>query len=389
MKIYHRSAWIAGIALVLSLGYSNCGRVGPADVLTASTLGRDICSERLKLEYKETYFPFLSTTCHSCHGNAHGSSDLNTSFNSFLSRSIATIDYKAVTAHGGNSFSAAVNQPILDSFKPRYAVANDDYMSCKARIGSGSFYDIRLLSQAIPNLPTPAGADDGWVEMTWDVETQAKDPALGKRLKSIFKIQIRRYMNQGQTIGAQFRNPRLTLINGQTAVKVSGLRLYVDEKWMDQITTYDHLDVNVEVGAERPLADGLSAAVLVMNPLPSAPVLAVEFRGVGAPNGTVNETPAPEIGNEDGTPKPVTVTYAQLMSSGNTMGVFANHCIVCHNSSTASGSLNLTNYNAARAAINSINSRMNDAGRPMPPAGILSANLREYVGIWVDNGGPQ
>ena len=110
-----------------------------------------------------------------------------------------------------------------------------------------------------------------------------------------------------------------------------------------------------------------------------------------------SQTPKPDSGGGIITPVPVPipdvpipsagVTFTQLNNSQSQYRVFNRSCVGCHNS--GSGRLDLTNYDAAKAASSLIIQRINSATMPMPPTGLLRQNDRDLVRSWVNAGHPR
>jgi mono/diheme cytochrome c family protein len=80
------------------------------------------------------------------------------------------------------------------------------------------------------------------------------------------------------------------------------------------------------------------------------------------------------------------IKFSQLAASG---GIFSNSCFGCHNATNPKGSLDLTNYAAAKLAAINIKSRVNNPNNPMPTGGLLPQVQRDTISAWVDQGAPQ
>lgn len=398
---FKKSMVVLAVAVTAML-YTNCGRVSPSNFLVASSLGLDRCSGKLKKVYEQTYYTFLSNSnnCNSCHqhSNSFGSKDLNTSFNSFLSRSLSTIDYKAVTAHGGNSNSAA-NQPVIDSFKTQYRAGYSEYVACKATEDlTAVTADILLVSKKLPTLADHNNqANSGWVTMTWQVETEAREAALGQLLKASISIQVRRYKSGTLNMGLQFRNPMLTLATGQSPIHIEALKIFVNDQEASDVTSYEYLNLLVSDTTPTAMAPS-SGAPSYVGTFDTTTDIALELAGVGEPPPPplVDMPPPPVAPEPVATPTPVQVvlptrvTYAELVANTGAYNVFfKNNCLNCHSAAGMAGGLNLESYPAAMAAAAKIKLRVNDAVAPMPTAGLMSQFERDLVGIWVDGGAPQ
>ncbi|WP_459211443.1 c-type cytochrome domain-containing protein [Aquimarina rhabdastrellae] len=71
--------------------------------------------------------------------------------------------------------------------------------------------------------------------------------------------------------------------------------------------------------------------------------------------------------------------------------IMFNNCITCHGGPSPSAGLDLTTYQNVRASAESSNmiQRMNDIANPMPPSGVLSAQIRQQMDKWVADGFPE
>lgn len=387
---FHRK-WFVPLGLLLVLmGYSNCGRINSATLLDAQSLGRDVCSDRLKTVYESTYFPFVSDTnrCHQCHSSSFGSRELNVSFSAFLARSVATVDFKAVTAHGGNSNSPA-NQPFLDAFKPAYTSGWSEYKSCKARLGGGQYTDIPLSGKVLPTLPDHDGkGDEGWVDMSWTVSTDANPLNLAKYLDAILKLQVRKYVSNGKLVGLQFRRPRITLLGSQKSIQIGAVRISFDGTVDELITAYDYLDKVVNTYDETLLSN--AGATFTVRTWTAETLVGLELRSVGPPlDGASGDGGAVPNPIDPGTPLPNIITWTQLTEATGDYGVFAKYCVSCHSGANPRGGLNLENYSAAAAGKSEIESRIADSNRPMPPSGLLTEQSIQIVNQWIKSGTPE
>lgn len=77
------------------------------------------------------------------------------------------------------------------------------------------------------------------------------------------------------------------------------------------------------------------------------------------------------------------VTY-----TGDVKTIIDSNCIGCHGTSSPQAGLSLVTYQQVRTAAENGNliTRMNNATNPMPPSGILSANVRAIIDAWADDG---
>lgn len=376
---------MALVITVLALAYGNCGRINDSLVMDSSTLGNAMCDSRLRKTFGETYHPFLTNRCAQCHSTSFASPDLGAAYRAFMSRSTATIDAQAVRSHGGNSNSPAF-QPEIDAFKAEFNNALAVYQQCRV---SDIGVDFMLTNKNLPALPSHnGGVDAGWQTLEWKVDDLSAPSKRGAVLRAFFRIQVRAYMAAGAVAGLQLRRPTLTLHSGQTDVKVKSLKVYIDDEPNDLISAYNYLgtvvagtvEVNLEAGGSTPQLPGT---------FDTNTRFAVKIEGVSDVDDYVPVEPGTPEPVDPGLGLPARVSFADLVATSGNENVFQRACLSCHNSGRPSGSLDLTNYEAARASAQNIRARMNDGVRPMPPAGILDQRSRGVVDVWVNVGTPQ
>ncbi|MFN9068215.1 MAG: hypothetical protein ACK5V3_13365, partial [Bdellovibrionales bacterium] len=160
----------------------------------------------------------------------------------------------------------------------------------------------------------------------------------------------------------------------------------INSSYMSDVTTYGTVDGTVNSTTAVNLAPGYSNALAVTPGVPvAADTFAFEFGYIRDANGVVinpgtGAPPPPPDG------LPASVTLAQLLGNDPALNVFAASCVSCHRPGNALGGLDITNTTQARLNANDIYTRMNNAGNPMPRAGLLPFPRRELVRIWVQGG---
>lgn len=372
--------------------FNNCGRVGfDADRWSAWDYGSNAtaaCDADLKVTYATTYYPYLSGRCFNCHSTAHGSTDLNISFNAFKSKTAATIDIKAADGHNGllgSEQTAAIN-----AFKPQWNTANDRYMACVASAPSaGGGPNIRTIPKAIPNIEDTRANRNNWKTVTWDIESEVTSGDAG-RFKLSYKIETRYAMTGNTVIGLEFRNPAMRLKVAGSPILVAGLEVYLDGAMAADVTSYSTLNATISTTTDVALAPGAAVAFAYNTATTSTTQIAFQLRNIridGGPGSTGGATGGATGSTSGGLP--ATMSFTELTSTNANLNVFRASCFSCHSSGSPAGGLDMTNYTQARAAATDIRNRMNNAGNPMPPSGILPANRRDLVDVWVSTGAPQ
>ena len=101
--------------------------------------------------------------------------------------------------------------------------------------------------------------------------------------------------------------------------------------------------------------------------------------GLSMASCTTTEIPLDEVTD----PIDEIVTY-----NGDVKAIIDNNCIGCHGTSSPQAGLSLVTYQQVRNAAENGNliTRMNNATNPMPPSGILSANIRAVIDAWANDG---
>lgn len=402
MKAFRKALFVATFLTLLLTLFNNCGKMnakleGIQEASFASTsLASTICEGQLRAAFQRTYFPFLVNNCNDCHSTAHGSRDLQVSFNSFKARGESVIDYQATHAHGGNNFTSEMQKEI-DVFKPSWTQAQSDYLECMARSikpptgNADSARNLKLNGKKISGIMTTLN-NNRWTSVEWDVEFESGDAYKGY-FKAILKVEAKLNQIGSQVSGLLVRNPKMKLKGGSVNIDVSGLMIYIDNQKQASVTTYSGISKILSSTSEVELVDGGGSAYVPWPQMGEETLLSFEFNEIrhtaqmppiveGPPVVEPVPVPIPEVPIPNGG-----VTHRQLNDSNSPYRVFNRSCVGCHNS--GSGRLDLRNYEAAKAAASLIIQRINSAANPMPPTGLLRQNDRDLVQSWVNAGTPE
>lgn len=374
------------IAVLLGL-FQNCGRMGfiaeKGSVAGLSSLGVTACEGLLKTTYSKTYFPILSVACNRCHSNAHGSTDLETSFTGFMAKGVNLINYKATHPHGDNGLDLT-NQ--IASLTPQWESGQADYASCVASASAGDAqmgFKFKLNSKTIANLDATKADQKNWKPVEWDLDKEGPSDVT-TQFGAYFKMEARYFLQQGNVVGIEFRNPSMRLKATGQNIKVTGLSFYLDKELQSNITTYSDVVALIVDIKDTLLAPGAANALAYYPSANANTEVAVEISNIKF----TDETPAPPT-TMPPPPTSTPVTFAQLVSGDATLGVFKKNCTSCHSGATPPKGLDLTNYDMAKAAANTILMRINNSAMPMPPSGLVPQTERDVVSRWVSGGTPQ
>ncbi len=368
------------------LFYQNCGRIGfyadRGSLVGDASFSSEACESFLMSIYSTTFFPLLKTNCNACHSNTHGSTDLQTSFQGFMAKTPATIEYKATHPHSDNGINLT---PEIAGIKSTWDVGFSQYKACDSNVtqGTSGGVKVRTNSKIVANLDETAvpGGQNNWKTVEWDLMDET---ASGQgRFDASLKIEVRMSLFDGKVVGFDFRNPMMKLNSGSETVYVKGLRIFVNESLLSNVTTYSNVDIGVSGTNYMALSPGSGIALAYLTSATPTSMIALELQDVGDKG---PETEGGPGGIDTGSGP---ITWTELTGSDPSKNVFANRCVSCHQGASPAGGLNLTNYNQARISAADILERATDSNRPMPPSGLLSTPEIGIINRWSTNGAPQ
>jgi hypothetical protein len=379
---------IATAVLTLVVGYNGCGDTGFNSIYMtdlASISGvKSQCDAQLMQVYSKTYFPLLSTNCNRCHSTAHGSTDLNTSFQAFMQKGVTLIDYQATHPHGDNGINLTSQ---IAAIKNDWNAGQTNYMSCLASDpgdGSQASGSLRLADKVIPNIESTRTNNNTFRTIQWDVATEASSDGQKGMFAAVLTLDVRYALQNGVPVGLEFKNPRMHLKQAGDPITVSGLSLYLDKVFQDKVTIYNTLNATVSSTTDVQLAPGFANALVYYPQVSASTLVSFEFQKIYSGDEPTDPTPPTTT-----MPPSTTVTFTQLISNDATLGVFNKSCLSCHNSNSASGGVDLSNYNQAKGLASDIQMRMSNTQNPMPPQGVLPQADRNVVNQWISGGTPQ
>lgn len=384
----------AALVLTIVVGYNGCGETGFNSVYMsdlASISGvKSQCDAQLMQVYSTTYFPLLSTNCNRCHSDAHGSTDLATSFQAFMQKGQSLIDYQATHPHGDNGVNLTTQ---IAAVQAPWAAGQANYATCLASNpdpggGSGSTSDVRTLDKVIPGIDATLTQNGTFKTISWDVSTEVFNANQKGLLNAVLTLDVRYALQGTVAVGLEFKNPRMHLKAAGATIEVTGLNLYLDKVLQDRVTIYSTIDAMVNSTTDIILAPGFANS-LVYYPQVTANTL-VSF-DIELADGTAVSTTTTTLppGVTTTTTLPKVVTFTQLISNDATLGVFKKSCLGCHSGTSAADGVDLSDYATAKKNASTIQTRMQNAANPMPPQGILGTADRSTVNLWITGGTPQ
>lgn len=394
-RVYSFLAIIPAVIIIFGNG---CGEIGfqiQTDSLSSElgSLGSGFCESELQKVYAKTYHPFLVANCNQCHGSAQGSVDVSLSFSAFQQRGVSVIDFRAVTAHGGNSLGPQM-QPQINAFKPTWNEGQDSYIDCKSRLGSGGpqVSGIVLGNKVIPTLPTLRNNEvtTTWRNVEWDLEIDM--PTGAQTYPMSLSLDVRSSFINGRAQGLEFRNPSARIKSTAQTFLIEGLQIIVNDELLSQVSTYYYLVGKADSLTFVNLAP-LSAHAFYFKPNLVLPLnLSVKILGLSATGpyqAPPSTTMAPTTTTVPAAPLPSRITFAELTGSDPNLNVFGSSCVNCHRAGNMLGSLDITNFDQAFAKADLILARMKGTGGFMPPSGSLQQRRIDLVNLWITSGKPQ
>jgi len=394
MIISRYKGWML-LAVAVWFLYTNCGRIGfnatkPSMGSFASLSGGN-CAEELKQIYANTYFPMLSVSCNRCHSNAHGSTDLDTSFQAFMAKGVTLIDYQATHPHADNGVDLTTS---ISAVKNTWNQGQQNYVTCQSQAPvlpptdglAGGALRLKTTGKIIPMVQDTLQNQNSWKTIQWDLDTEVIAGQQGQ-VGATLKVQARYALSSGQIVGFEFRNPSMRLKSLGKTWQVSGMNIYLNDQFQDNMTTYSSILAQVDQPTDTALAPGFANALDVFGSANMNTLVALEI--INLQELTPASTTTTSTSTTTTTTLVATVTFTQLTSTDPTLGVFRRSCYGCHSGSNTAGGLNISSYASAKAAASKIVSRMNNSKNPMPTGGILSQADRDLVSKWMNAGTPQ
>lgn len=349
------------------------------------------CQQIYYKAFQESYYPFVKTNCSQCHTSGPGSGffasgNAELSFNAFQLKGSAKIAEFAVSSHKP-PYTGSQHTAEINTLKSRWAAADGEYNVCVSQSGGtpppptgGSIIPLPT-KMMIAKTANPV-TNNQTVVLTWNTGTEFMNAADALANAQI-TLTVRAVAPAGGVTAYQFENPRLVNNSGRAAV-IKGLAIYVNDTLVDG-ETFMYVDRYVPGVANnntRRLAPG---AAYFASTLGTAINVKIAVGVLAAADIDFNPP-----------------TYQTLTAAG---GIFANSCVGCHSVAPVPGGVTITanSYNllvgrtgASDQVLvspytllnNHLYGRMNTAGAPMPPAGLLPQADRDRIRDWILDGAP-
>lgn len=384
------------VTLFLTIAFNNCSdgfqvQYDPASEVNISSLSKPSCEDELMTTYNTTYYYIFSNNCKLCHKEGgrglgvFGSDNLKISYDAFKSIGTEKINSRIIDDTHQPPYTGVKNKTILESAKSEWIKAVEKYDVCvqsTATINTTDPDDILL-----NDLPLPAGTisqsstNTNFRTLTWDLSKDVENKSLN-RFGAFFSIELRAFIRNSVVEGLELRNPTFQLKSAVSSFFLGGLGFYYNGQKNSNITTYLTLNTNITSTTSTNVASGTGSALVVIQGLRDGDKISFSLIRTGNVDSRGNNGGTGTGGNGNNT----TITFTQLISS---TGIFTQRCANCHNSTTARGGLNITNFTQASSKSSTILDRMKSAASPMPPSGLLPTGDIDMIQKWVDGGKQQ
>lgn len=390
-----RIGYLALVTLLLG-AYQNCGMT--SSHTTLSLLSGKTCDGVLAEAYQKTYYPLFRANCTSCHdaGGEAGSgrwfsqADLDKSFASFKSLGRSKVENMALNPGHKPPKTGSQHSAAISAAQPVWAQAEFAAQECASEA------EIATVKKALPatvySVATPPNDGAAWPRLTFDLMTEVQNAGLKGKIRLTVSLEVRRSRQPGTTtdVGYDFRNPRV-LVSGAAplpAYRIRGLKIVRNDQIASQVTFWDTLDFTASSGTETLMRAG-GYTTLVTGALGASDQFALRFVTIEDSSGNpISPSPGPAPAP---TPLPTRVSYADLVSANQQLGVFNRRCLSCHSGGGSAAGFDMSTYagSTANGGAALIQSRINSANNPMPPSGLMSIDERAIIDIWVNGGAPQ
>ena len=188
---YRRAVAIVTSAVVISVGYTNCGESFSAEQLKSiggGSLGEEpiqpdtgpstVCEADLRKAFQNSYWPMLSqpTTCLNCHTDTgvgpvkFASSNVTNAFNAFQQAGVGKVDQNALSPGHASGITGPALQPQIAAARAIWNPAVTAYNDCLTKPGGGgNVAGVLDLDQR--NVPELYFADNRSVILIWDLNS--------------------------------------------------------------------------------------------------------------------------------------------------------------------------------------------------------------------------
>lgn len=224
-------------AVVLSMGYSNCGVVAPTHSRSPAS-GSDsalqaYCEQTLKEAFASSYRPLLAnpSTCLQCHTEGgtspfkFASSDFSTAFSDFLRLGPDAIDKNAVSAgHAPGGYTGPHNEPAFAAARQAFDPSFNDYLAC---LGNSSGSDaLNMIEKNVQDLYFDSNINSPPITLIWDLSGEEVSP-IRSRVPAFFtmrvKVQYETRNGSPVPVGYIFSDPSVQMTTGEQELEVEGV----------------------------------------------------------------------------------------------------------------------------------------------------------------------
>lgn len=383
------------LASAVLVAYQNCSMQSAHDNGDDLASLAKTCENALAVTYRQTYYKSFRQNCTSCHdtggesGRPFASKNFNEAWLSFSSVGRAKIEYNATNAGHKAPKTGPQHQALIDGAKAAWAAAEAMVEQCNAA------QEITTTKKTLPAnvYTTNPGNNAAWPQLAFDLNSDLTNPDLVGKLRIQFSVEVRRQPPPAGTttnLAYEFKNPRVTVTGAAPlpSYRIRGFKIMRNGSTVQDLTFFENIDAVVNAGTPTLIQSGGNWAALWTTTEPLANTDEFQIKFLRIEDGSGLPITGGGGGTGGGSGLPTRVSYNELAGGNVNLNVFTRRCFSCHGVGGAGG-LNLTQYANAQASAALIQQRMNNAANPMPPQGLLSADERQLVDIWISSGAPQ
>jgi hypothetical protein len=258
---------LAGLGLVLLLGFNNCQATKDSalnlETDTANSLtpaeGIDgvtgtLCEQDIKRSFGRSWYEFSRTNCATCHATGPGkgrfaSSNINTAYDEFMLIGFDKVGKNATNPNHNPPFTGTQHFMEINSYKVEWLKNLEKYSVCSGDYSvAPTEPQIDKISISSTEKEIGLTADNQTKVISWtinnDIKRQAGKPGNDPNIPGgVFSISVGRYKNSAGATYYTFFSPTL---NGQTVdVNVNGLFVSLNGLLLKYPSTFSFLNVDV------------------------------------------------------------------------------------------------------------------------------------------------
>lgn len=301
-------------SVILSIAYTNCAEMKSAEEASNNSYAGMSCDEVRVAKYNEGWYPFLKTTCATCHveGGAglgsFGSSDIATSFAAFSASGSSKVGFMATNPQHKPPYTGAQNQPAVDRMSSAWQTSEKEFLACVSKSQNGGVDESLLTSpKSAPVIygctdivtgGVVTGANCPTTTLTWNLNLASDlDATMTRGLPTLISINVKLLTAVQDVLGVKknvvkgyiFSNPVMQMQTSTDQVLVEGLFFYINGQPITSQTTFT--SVSRIISGTNPVPLYNAQANTLIAPVASKDTFQLYFRRLVPTSATDDATP--------------------------------------------------------------------------------------------------